>query len=115
MSDVCEKNFKEPVLELPEGELIEEPPMLLFGDFINPSLPKEMRVYKELPDMEKLMAVLKVSYSLRVCDCDHEKCDGRRDSTGEERGKVANDNVYVNRDISLSWPAPPVANFVSAA
>ncbi|XP_045541953.1 dynein axonemal heavy chain 6 [Papilio machaon] len=59
MCDVCEKNFKEPVLELPEGELIEEPPMLLFGDFINPSLPKEMRVYRELPDMEKLMAVLK--------------------------------------------------------
>ncbi|CAG5008078.1 unnamed protein product [Parnassius apollo] len=60
MHEVCERHFQTPVLELPEGELIEQPPLLLFGDFMNPSLPKENRVYQEIPDIEKLMAVLKV-------------------------------------------------------
>lgn len=60
MSEVCEKYFKSSVLELSDQDLIEQPPMLLFGDFMNPSLPKENRVYQEIPDMDKLMGVLKV-------------------------------------------------------
>ncbi|KOB72814.1 Dynein heavy chain 6, axonemal, partial [Operophtera brumata] len=59
MSTVCQKNFQQPILDVPEDEMIEHPPMLLFGDFLNSAVPKENRVYAEIPDMAKLMIVLK--------------------------------------------------------
>ncbi|KAI8430876.1 hypothetical protein MSG28_001009 [Choristoneura fumiferana] len=60
MSTVCQKNFQQPILEVPDEPIIEHPPMLLFGDFLNSSVPKENRVYAEIPDMFKLTQVLKV-------------------------------------------------------
>ncbi|XP_028179118.1 dynein heavy chain 6, axonemal [Ostrinia furnacalis] len=59
MSTVCQKNFQQPILEVPEEAIIEHPPLLLFGDFINSAVPKENRVYAEIPDIHKLMIVLK--------------------------------------------------------
>lgn len=60
MSAVCQKNFQQPILEIPEDAVIEQPPLLLFGDFLNSAVPKENRIYQEIPDIEKLMIVLKV-------------------------------------------------------
>lgn len=61
MSSVCQKDFGQPILEVPDTPIIEKPPLLLFGDFINSAVPKENRMYAEIPDMGKLMIVLKVS------------------------------------------------------
>lgn len=60
MSSVCNKNFQTPILDVPDDPIIEQPPMLLYGDFLNSAVPKENRVYAEIPDMHKLMVVLKV-------------------------------------------------------
>lgn len=68
MSTVCTKNFQHPILDVPEDAVIDHPPMLLFGDFINSAVPKENRVYAEIPDMAKLMIVLKVK-SLLLLPC----------------------------------------------
>lgn len=61
MSTVCTKNFGDPILDVPDEAVIEHPPLLLFGDFINSATPKENRMYAEMPDINKLMTVLKVS------------------------------------------------------
>lgn len=60
MSSICNKYFQTPILDLPEDPLITHPPMLLFGDFINSATPKEQRVYCEMPDINKLITVVKV-------------------------------------------------------
>ncbi|XP_045784195.1 dynein axonemal heavy chain 6 [Maniola jurtina] len=59
MSTVCQKNFQQPILDIPDTPIIEQPPLLLFGDFMNSAIPKENRQYQEIPDIEKLMIVLK--------------------------------------------------------
>ncbi|XP_021206053.2 dynein axonemal heavy chain 6 isoform X1 [Bombyx mori] len=59
MASVCEKNFQTPILSVPDEPIIEHPPLLLFGDFLNSSVPKENRTYQEIPDISKLMIVLK--------------------------------------------------------
>ncbi|XP_050361252.1 dynein axonemal heavy chain 6 [Nymphalis io] len=59
MSTVCQKNFQQPILEIPDDPIIEQPPILLFGDFLNSSTPKENRIYQEIPDLDKLTVVLK--------------------------------------------------------
>ncbi|XP_053624487.1 dynein axonemal heavy chain 6 isoform X1 [Plodia interpunctella] len=59
MSTVCGKHFQQPILEIPDEPIIEHPPLLMFGDFINSSIPKENRIYQEIPDINKLMIVLK--------------------------------------------------------
>ncbi|CAG9558411.1 unnamed protein product [Danaus chrysippus] len=59
MSNVCQKNFQHSILEIPDTPIIEDPPLLLFGDFLNSAIPKENRIYQEIPDIDKLMVVLK--------------------------------------------------------
>lgn len=68
MSTVCQKNFQQPILDVPDEPIIENPPMLLFGDFLNSSVPKENRVYAEIPDMFKLTQVLKVNLLYMSCN-----------------------------------------------
>lgn len=63
MSTVCQKNFQQPILDVPDTPIIEQPPILLFGDFMNSAVPKESRQYQEISDIEKLMIVLKVKNS----------------------------------------------------
>ncbi|KAJ8737210.1 hypothetical protein PYW07_000481 [Mythimna separata] len=62
MSTVCEKHFQTPILEIPDDPVILQPPLLLFGDFINSSIPKESRNYAEISELPKLMVVVKVSH-----------------------------------------------------
>lgn len=61
MCAVCQKHFLTPILEVPDDPIITQPPVLLFGDFINSAVPKENRNYAEIPDLHKLMVVLKAS------------------------------------------------------
>ena len=61
LCSVCDKNFQTPILEVPEDPIILHPPLLLFGDFINSAIPKENRHYAEIPELPKLMVVVKVS------------------------------------------------------
>ncbi|VVC96958.1 unnamed protein product [Leptidea sinapis] len=65
MASVCTKYFQQPILEIPEDAIIEQPPFLLLGDFLNSALPKENRTYEEIPNLEKLMSVLKFHDDLR--------------------------------------------------
>ncbi|XP_050519336.1 dynein axonemal heavy chain 6 [Diabrotica virgifera virgifera] len=58
MKDICVRNFGSPVLDLPEGEIIQNPPILLFGDFIQMGAEKKNRVYEELKNIDKLKNVL---------------------------------------------------------
>lgn len=66
MCGVCDKYFKTPILDIPDEPIIEHPPLLLWGDFINSAVPRESRNYAELPDMNRLMIVLKVIYALNT-------------------------------------------------
>lgn len=66
MNTVCQKNFQQPILEIPDEPIIEHPPLLLFGDFLNSAIPKENRIYQEIPDIEKLMVVLKVQVNINI-------------------------------------------------
>ncbi|XP_026758308.2 dynein axonemal heavy chain 6 [Galleria mellonella] len=59
MSTICQKNFQQPILDVPDDPIIEHPPLLLFGDFLNSAVPKENRIYQEIPEIHKLMVVLK--------------------------------------------------------
>ncbi|CAB3225668.1 unnamed protein product [Arctia plantaginis] len=59
MCNVCEKFFKTPILNIPEDAIIEHPPPLFWGDFINSAVPKENRQYAEISDLNKLAVVLK--------------------------------------------------------
>lgn len=58
LADVNTRSFGSPVLELPEDNVISKPPMILFGDFMQPSTPSEDRIYEEIKDMSKLQNIL---------------------------------------------------------
>ncbi|XP_057658316.1 dynein axonemal heavy chain 6 isoform X1 [Diorhabda carinulata] len=58
MRDICNRNFGSPVLDLPEGNVIENPPVLLFGDFMQMGAEKANRVYEELRNIDKVKNVL---------------------------------------------------------
>lgn len=62
MSSICQRNFQQAILDVPDDPIIEHPPLLLFGDFINSAIPKENRVYAEISDVSRLMIVLKVQF-----------------------------------------------------
>ncbi|XP_022919976.1 dynein axonemal heavy chain 6 [Onthophagus taurus] len=59
MRETCGKCFANPVLQLPtDTDIIETPPVLLFGDFIVMGADKENRFYDEMKDIVKLKNVL---------------------------------------------------------
>ncbi|CAH0547855.1 unnamed protein product [Brassicogethes aeneus] len=58
MKEICNRNFGTPVLMLPEEELITEPPVLLFGDFMTFGAPREDRLYEEISNLDKVKHVL---------------------------------------------------------
>lgn len=63
MQEVCQRTFGTPVLLLSGNadEVIKDPPLLLFGDFMKP-VAKEDRIYEEIKDLDKLRQVLHVSF-----------------------------------------------------
>ncbi|XP_046489725.1 dynein axonemal heavy chain 6 [Neodiprion pinetum] len=58
MTDMCKRTFGTDVVALPEEEIIEHPPIILFGDFMLVGAAKENRIYQEITDVAKLKVVL---------------------------------------------------------
>ncbi|XP_060520964.1 dynein axonemal heavy chain 6 [Cylas formicarius] len=58
MKDICARHFGTAVLQLPEEGLIEDPPVLLFGDFMQFGAAKENRIYEELRNVDKVKNIL---------------------------------------------------------
>ena len=46
---------------LPDEAVINNPPVLIYGDFMTFGAPIENRIYEEIKDTEKLKSVLQVS------------------------------------------------------
>lgn len=61
MRDVCNRNFGTPVLLLPDESVIQNPPVLLFGDFMVFGAAKEDKIYEEIKNIEKMKLVLQVN------------------------------------------------------
>ncbi|RZF48033.1 hypothetical protein LSTR_LSTR002099 [Laodelphax striatellus] len=57
MTEVCQRSLGTPVLKVTSQDLIKDPPVLLFGDFLK-SVSTENRVYEEIKNIEKLKNVL---------------------------------------------------------
>lgn len=61
MCEILQRSYGDPVLRLPDEDIIMHPPVLLFGDFMAISAAKEDRVYEEILNIEKLKTVSQVS------------------------------------------------------
>lgn len=61
MREVCGRCFGSPVLALPDEPIILNPPVLIFGDFMQVGAARENRIYEEIKDMTKLRNVLQVN------------------------------------------------------
>lgn len=58
LQTVCERYFETKVIEFSKSDTnLTRPPMLIFGDFMNPSS-NENRIYEEITDIAKLKKVL---------------------------------------------------------
>lgn len=55
------------VMRLPDEEIIEKPPILLFGDFMSFGAAREQRIYEELTEISKVRRTLEVIIILRSC------------------------------------------------
>nr|CAH7757603.1 unnamed protein product [Callosobruchus chinensis] len=58
LKEICTRNFGTSVVTLPEGDLITNPPVLLFGDFLQFAADKENRLYEEMRNVDKVRNVL---------------------------------------------------------
>lgn len=55
-------------MRLPDEEIIEKPPILLFGDFMSFGAAREQRIYEELTEISKVRRTLEVITNiLRSC------------------------------------------------
>jgi hypothetical protein len=60
MKDVCVRYFNTTVIPSPDDPLIDQLPILIFGDFMQIGATAENKVYEEITDMERLKYVLQV-------------------------------------------------------
>jgi dynein heavy chain len=60
MKQICIKSFTSEVIPLPDDPIIDHPPVLIFGDFMQIGAAAENKVYEEITNMEKLKCVLQV-------------------------------------------------------
>lgn len=58
MKEICGRSFGSTVLHLPDEPLITNPPLLLFGDFMQFGASKEDRIYEEITNFDKMKNVL---------------------------------------------------------
>jgi dynein heavy chain len=56
------KSFNTEVIPLPDDPIIDQPPVLIFGDFMQIGAAAENKVYEEITDMEKLKCILQVLF-----------------------------------------------------
>ena len=57
LTNVCTTHLSDEVIKLPDDEIIENPPLLLFGDFLTFGAAKN-RYYEEIMDLDKTKFVL---------------------------------------------------------
>lgn len=62
MKEICQRNFGTSVLELPDVTVLTDPPVLLFGDFLQVGAEKANRLYEELTNIDKVKNVLMVNF-----------------------------------------------------
>ena len=60
LTDTCSRTFGDEVVSLPPDEVVTQPPLLLFGDFMSFGAAKEQRMYEEITDLVKARSVLQV-------------------------------------------------------
>ncbi|KAL1130882.1 hypothetical protein AAG570_012123 [Ranatra chinensis] len=53
LQSVSQRTFGNPIIKLPSQEIITDPPVLLFGDFLSQAA-KEDRIYEEIKNIDKL-------------------------------------------------------------
>ncbi|RZC39366.1 dynein heavy chain 6, axonemal, partial [Asbolus verrucosus] len=58
MREICGRNFGTAVLALPDEPVITNPPILLFGDFMQYGANREDRLYEEIKNIDKVKSVL---------------------------------------------------------
>ncbi|KAK9295362.1 hypothetical protein QLX08_010308 [Tetragonisca angustula] len=58
LNDICMNTFGVQVMRLPDEEIIEKPPVLLFGDFMSFGAAREQRIYEELTEISKVRKIL---------------------------------------------------------
>lgn len=67
---VCLRNFGTSVLTLPDEPVVRNPPVLLFGDFLQFGAEKQNRLYEELKNVDKVKSVLQVRiFPFRLSRC----------------------------------------------
>lgn len=60
MKRICIKSFTTEVIPLPDDQIIDHPPVLIFGDFMQIGTAAKNKVYEEITNTEKLKYVLQV-------------------------------------------------------
>ncbi|XP_023289677.1 dynein heavy chain 6, axonemal [Orussus abietinus] len=58
LTSTCSRIFGDQVIPVPDEEIIEHPPILLFGDFMAFGASKDQRMYEEILDVQKMKTVL---------------------------------------------------------
>ncbi|CAH1180440.1 unnamed protein product [Phaedon cochleariae] len=58
MKEICSRNFGTGVVTLPDEPVIMNPPVMLFGDFLQFGAEKANRLYEELKNIDKVKSVL---------------------------------------------------------
>nr|XP_033183004.1 dynein heavy chain 6, axonemal [Bombus vancouverensis nearcticus] len=58
LNNICINAFGMEVMRLPDEEIIEKPPILLFGDFMSFGAAREQRIYEELTEISKVRRTL---------------------------------------------------------
>ncbi|XP_076248728.1 dynein heavy chain at 16F [Calliopsis andreniformis] len=58
LNNICTVTFGVEVVRLPDEEIIEKPPLLLFGDFMAFGAAREQRIYEELTEIPKVKRTL---------------------------------------------------------
>lgn len=58
LNRLCIEHLNDKIIQLPEDEIIEHPPILLFGDFMSFGAEKENRFYEEIVDIDKTKHIL---------------------------------------------------------
>jgi dynein heavy chain len=66
MKQMCIKYFTTEVIPLPDDPILDRPPVLMFGDFMQMGAAAENKVYEELTNVEKLKCVLQVLFYIYI-------------------------------------------------
>jgi dynein heavy chain len=64
MKEICVSYFSTVVIPLPDDQIIDHPPVLIFGDFMTIGIAVENKVYEEIENIEKLRCVLQVLHCI---------------------------------------------------